>query len=61
MVLDGGGKMKLTAPIKRLESAICLNKRMIDFPEYSNTEVSVMKDEIAQFTRAIEILKDNEI
>jgi hypothetical protein len=34
---------------------------MIDFPEYSNTEVSVMKDEIAQFTRAIEILKDNEI
>lgn len=53
--------MKLTASIKRLESAICLNKRIIESQRcYSDAEISTMKNEIAQHTRAIEILKDNE-
>lgn len=54
--------MEFSASIKRLESAVCLNRRILNNqPCLTESEITQLKNDITQHTRAIEILKDNEI
>lgn len=52
--------MKLTAPIKQLESCKRIARRKLDKKGISEIEKNTILTELAQFITAIEILKDNE-